>query len=957
MKFSKHIISFVLLAFPFLLAANDFTPIVTQFNKKDYTGGNQNWSVAQSSDGLMYFGNNVGLLRFDGTSITLFKLPTVNVVRSVYIDRNDRIYVGSFREFGYFEKDKFGVLNYISLSNQLKNFKLENDEIWRIIEFNGKILFQSFKSIFIFDGKNISGKLFDETFLYLHPFDNQVYVHTLQKGFCRFDITSQQFTTVSNVPFKSSVISVVPFARKEAYVVTQSDGIYIFNGIEFRRFSDSSLDYLKDSGVNNAVLSKDSLLIIGTILNGITAVDKSGKKVWLLNTDNNLQNNTVLGMLPDAENNLWVALDHGISMVRLSKSILLIQSFSPSIGSVYSLSFLPPNKLYLATNQGLYSGNLSISTNSLTQIQVDPLIKGQVWSIDRFDNQLFCGNNEETYQIAPVRKTMSLTKGGMCMGKGTIHGREVLVQGTYSDLVIYTKQDGEWKFHSNINNFLNPIKTISIDYQGRIWASHMHQGLFMIKLNPDMNTIESIREYDSLNEKHPSLIYTYSINNRVVFTDNSCFYIYDDIKNKIIPFDELNKALGNFSNSYKICRQNSTSYWFIKNEEAALVEFKDEKINIIDRVQYSLFLNQTVDNFQNIIPVSDDTALFTLENGLALYKSSNRPKDEDAVRRNILLIEVSVVDKKSEERTLLPINSDLENVSFSHTNNRIKFNVSYPKFSNLHDLQFSYKLTGLNDNWSEKTKSNIKEYSYLTPGKYIFSVRVLNNNGDVLAVKNYSFRMKPPFYWNMFSKILFLILLLTTAYLAYYFIKQNFNTKQKKLHLEQEEIRRMEIEKREREIVALKAEKLESDLTLKSKELAMSTMTIIRKNEVLIKVKDELVDLKKHLGSQYPNKYYDRMVRLVDQSISSNDDWEIFQTNFDRIHENFFRNLHAAYPELTSNDLRFCAYFRLNLTTKDIAHLMNISPKGVEMARYRIRKKINIPSEKNISEFLIEFKQ
>ena len=98
------------------------------------------------------------------------------------------------------------------------------------------------------------------------------------------------------------------------------------------------------------------------------------------------------------------------------------------------------------------------------------------------------------------------------------------------------------------------------------------------------------------------------------------------------------------------------------------------------------------------------------------------------------------------------------------------------------------------------------------------------------------------------------------------------------------------------------------------------------------------------------------MIKLMDQNISSDDDWQIFQTNFDRIHENFFRNLHTRYPELTSNDLRFCAYFRLNLTTKDIAHLMNISSKGVEVARYRIRKKINIPSEKNISEFLIEFK-
>ena len=136
----------------------------------------------------------------------------------------------------------------------------------------------------------------------------------------------------------------------------------------------------------------------------------------------------------------------------------------------------------------------------------------------------------------------------------------------------------------------------------------------------------------------------------------------------------------------------------------------------------------------------------------------------------------------------------------------------------------------------------------------------------------------------------------------------------------------------------------------------MSTMNIIRKNEVLTKVKDELTELKKHLGKQYPNKYYDKMIRLLDQNISSDDDWDIFQKNFDLIHENFFRNLHIKYPELTSNDMRYCAFFRLNLSTKDIAHLMNVSGKGVEVARYRIRKKINIPSEKNISEFMIEFK-
>ena len=187
MKLLKVRIIFLFLYSSFLLAANDFTPIVTQYNKKDYNAGNQNWSVAQDSQGLIYFGNNVGLLRFDGSGFTLFKLPNNQVVRSVYIDKSDRIYVGSFREFGYFEKDKFGELVYSSLSNDLKNYKLENDEIWKIIEFDGNILFQSFKSIFIYDGKNVEGKSYDETFLYLQRFRNKLYVHTLQNGLSSFD--------------------------------------------------------------------------------------------------------------------------------------------------------------------------------------------------------------------------------------------------------------------------------------------------------------------------------------------------------------------------------------------------------------------------------------------------------------------------------------------------------------------------------------------------------------------------------------------------------------------------------------------------------------------------------------------------------------------------------------------------------------------------------------------------
>ena len=75
-----------------------------------------------------------------------------------------------------------------------------------------------------------------------------------------------------------------------------------------------------------------------------------------------------------------------------------------------------------------------------------------------------------------------------------------------------------------------------------------------------------------------------------------------------------------------------------------------------------------------------------------------------------------------------------------------------------------------------------------------------------------------------------------------------------------------------------------------------------------------------------------------------------------RIHGNFFQILKSRYPSLTSSDLRFCSYLCMNLSSKEIASMMNISLKGVEAARYRIRKKIGLPSEVSLSAFLMELK-
>jgi len=729
--------------------------------------------------------------------------------------------------------------------------------------------------------------------------------------------------------------------------------LYLFDGKTATPFHTDVDDELKKAEINRAIRTPNGTFLIGTILNGVTAIDHDGHKLWTLNTANILQNNTVLGMYYDRENNLWLAMDKGIAMVRLTGSIRYIQAFHPSIGSIYTLS-QKGSELFIGTNQGLYRATLSDNNRSIESLRLESAVKGQVWNLSEIDNQLFCGNNEQTFEVGSgTPNIIGPIKGGMCIQKGLIHGKEVVVQGTYTSLTVYLKSNGKWQFSHTVENFLNPVRSLEIDYTGTIWASHLYEGLYAIHLSSDLKRAESTKVYTSLDGKHQYPIHVLMLNSRVVFADKTGLYTFDDIRKQMIPYKELNDQLGYFSHAYRICPFRDNLYWFILDEEAALFRVDGNRVSLIDMVPYAMFQNQTVDDYQNIIPLSNNKCLFLLENGLAVYNGTTDKSMDEKVK--LMFRSVLTADAESRIAKFLPIGMN-SIATTPYSRNNLTFNVFYPRYGRMSDVRFRYKLDGLDIVWSEQTVSSQKTYNYLPWGDYTFKAEARAKSGMLLSTASYEFTIKPPFYWSIAARILYLILLIGLLYGLYRYIFYLFQVKKEKIEQAVEARRLHEIEQREQKIIALQNEKLESELTVKSKELAASTISLIKKNELLASIKEELVAQKKALGAVYPNKYYDKLIRILNENLGSEDDWAIFQTNFDMIHENFFRNLHSSYSELTSNDLRFCAYLRLNLTSKDIAHLMNISLKGVELARYRIRKKIGIPSTKSLTEFMIEFK-
>jgi DNA-binding CsgD family transcriptional regulator len=190
----------------------------------------------------------------------------------------------------------------------------------------------------------------------------------------------------------------------------------------------------------------------------------------------------------------------------------------------------------------------------------------------------------------------------------------------------------------------------------------------------------------------------------------------------------------------------------------------------------------------------------------------------------------------------------------------------------------------------------------------------------------------------------------------YHWQKKKFLQQKKHFQEEQQKlvyIHELEINKTESELVALRNERLEADLNFKNTELASSAMHLVKKGEILTKVKNELTQIAKKIDNEYTITELKKMIKTLSEDEHLDEEWEYFTKHFDKVHSDYIVHLKEIHPNITNNEIKLCAYLRMNLSTKEMAQLMNISVRGVEISRYRLRKKLNLPTEINLFDYLI----
>ena len=707
--------------------------------------------------------------------------------------------------------------------------------------------------------------------------------------------------------------------QADAFLIgTIREGIFQYENGQFQPWDTPANPFMISNQLNKGLQLSDGRYAFGTIRNGLFLTTTDGHVDMVVNQAAGLQNNTILALHEDSDGNLWLGLDRGIDLIALDDPLLYYQDRTGAIGTVYTAA-LHQGNLYVGTNQGVFRKPWASGEG---RFQLVNGTQGQAWTLRSDRDQLLCGHNDGTFIIKKdgVDRLSSVT-GGWSFSPVPGHP-DWLLQSNYTGFALFKYQSGAgWLFSHRIADYNQPIKKVWFDTSGICWGLHPYEGMVQITFDVDFEKVEQFAFSGPRGPVQPAMLgdVFYLTYQGRVFQWQSRAKSWEPVEppsgqpvKRFIPGrdDELFQVL------------DQTVAWQLPGDTAYFFQ-----VNLIP-------------NNEEIIPLDSNYYLFCQEDGYALLnKRVELPQKKPPPMP--LLRYVRVYGSRNHQFTLLPIQAGLQNLSARE--NRVQFIFSQPLYSV--PVRYRYQLEGFDAVWSDWTTSGEKEYSYLPAGPYRFALQA--NTADAPVVY-FQFDIAPPWHQTGLAKMGYFLL---TLLLLGFLLKWH----QHRLERQQAAMEVRQAKALEEERIRATNAQLQADNLNKSRELLNTTMSLVRKNEILLQLKEELEAIKNLPPTQIQDFHQQHLDGMIDKHLTEEHDWEVFEANFNQVHDQFFKRLKDAYPEMTPGDMRLAAYLKMNLSTKEIAPLLHISIRGVENKRYRLRKKLGLDEDANLTEFMMQF--
>jgi signal transduction histidine kinase len=808
---------------------NSAIPFIHNYSPTAYHQGTQNFAILKDRTGILYIGNNNGVMEFDGNQFSLIPLTNRSEVHALGMDSRGTIYVGGQGDFGFLKRDSLtGRLRYVSLITKLDERYRNFNDVWSIHTTPNEVIFRSTAGLYIYRNQKIHTiplKSFSHRSFYVN---GELYVREENFGLRKLQNDSLVLVPEGELFLNEGVYGMLPLSKNKCLVLTGNQGFFVYDGNHFEKIESPAAEIVKGQ-INFCEKISDNQFAIGTRRSGLIIIDNTGKILSRIDKTHGLQDNSIWYIFPDNED-LWLAENNGFSLIEFSSPLRLFGKLSGLDGQFYH-TIKQGNYLYTAGASGVYYKKWEHSAEPTSHIF--KLIKDldvQAWHFFQDSTTVLVATNRGIFEITEGTAKPIGFNGRVWYFLPLKNFPNHVLVNTADGLLILKKEKGKFVVHTNFQNQVTNLYVFTQDDNGDIWADTPTKGIYRIQFTNGLNTPPTISLYNS---KHglPSDLKVRAFYTRtgVLFGTEKGIYRFNEKENSFYRDENLNQQLSTHTDFVELVEESPwNDLGFSTKKES---EIQEEWIRGIARKKVDGTFTINTEVFRKIkdyklsdfLFIDKENILLSTSDGIVHYNSVKENKtDFTAIVRKLELL-------KSDSIVFQGTAPDALKNKIPYSSNDLKFTVASSDLRSPASMQYQYFLEGSDKAWSSWTTVNIKEYTNLGEGTYTLHVRAKNQYHQISNTSTFVFTIGTPWYRSVAAYIGYVILISGALYLALVLYTRNLNNENIKLEKLIDE-RTLEIKHQHQSIV--EQNKL---LEIQKNEINQQNENILKQNEALEK--------------------------------------------------------------------------------------------------------------------------
>ncbi|WP_301003824.1 hybrid sensor histidine kinase/response regulator [Arsukibacterium sp.] len=739
-------------------------PLLHNLKPKDYHAGTQNWALLQDQRGVLYVGNNVGVLEYDGQSWRTLQTSNKSVARSLALAADGRVYVGAKGDIGYIDHSD-GQSRFQSLLHLVPESFRDFRDVRQTFVSDDSVYFTSRDYVFRLRDEKIDVWRSNSSFLKAFWVNQQLYIREEGTGLLVLQQDNFQLVPGGEHFANESLFVLEPFDDSTLLAGSRETGLYLISPNGVTRFLTAYDQQINEAVLYSGLTLNNGDIALGTVQNGVFILNKQGKLVGHYNRNSGLLDQNVRALYQDHQGGLWLGLDHGLSRIALNSAITAHHGASGLAGNVLALTRYQ-QQLYAGTSLGLFR-LVSREDGTGHFIRVAPLQK-QTWGFAEFDQHLLIANNEGVYQLADekVELVRPSNLASKILQVSSLDPSRVYV-GLQDGLATMRYIDGQWQDEGRVPGVEGNLNSIVELADGQLWLGTLAHGVYRLQLPASWQggasvplAIKRFTKEQGLPSLNRNTVHLF--NEKLIIASVSGILSYNAA---LQQFDQASAFNALFSGEQPWVRNPTIDpqgrVWMllwdnVNGKRSAGVAKPDAN------GQY----HWQGSALQPLADIPLDTILVELPlvwfgGAEGIFRFADDQYQQHQPKPPLLrkmLNDQQPIYAGGELPELIQLNSEQRN---------LRFQFSSPNYNPLQPDQLQVRLLGHDDDWSSWRHEHYRDYTNLKSGRYQFQLRAKSVTGQVSVADSLHFQIASPWYWHWSMLLSYLVLAMALLFLLH----------------------------------------------------------------------------------------------------------------------------------------------------------------------------------------------